>query len=655
MFMCRCASAFFLAIIFVIGNTGCGGGPGVSLPISPGNPTLPPPQITAIAVNPGSVSLLPGSKQQLSVDATFSDGSHKDVTSSATWENSNQAVAAIDQTGAISGLFPGTATITAKNGAFSATASITVTGANIPTWHGDNQRTGLNANEAILTTANINPQSFGKLFSYFVDGYIYAQPLYVSNLTINGTAHNVVFAVTENDSAYAFDADHAGDGSPLWRVSLLAAGETPVVSLGGIRPTIGVTSTPAIDLATNTMYVVSAQSAGSLNSFHLHALDLTTGAEKFGGPSVVTASVPGTSSKAVNGVVKLSNGCVQRAALLLVNNVVVIGFGSGGSGWLLTYDAQTLQQVGVFNSSPNLDGLNVSFPGTGGVWMSGGGPVADSDGHIYVTTGDGPYDGLTAFSDSALKFDAQLHLLDHFAPYDAQFLGCKDADVAGGGIMLMPGTTQAVFGGKSGKIYMVNTAAMGSSQANDAGATQSLWFQDDLSPHYSISCTDINGKTYNSSVTSYEIFATAAFFNNSIYLGVTPSGPASSPVRQFSYANGLLTPGAYTSTNIGEGSNGTTVFISSNGTTNGVVWAIDHGAPIRNAGPATGAVLHAYDATNVATELYNSSQNSTDAAGLGIKFTSPIVANGKVFIVTARDQQSSPSPAGELDVYGLKN
>lgn len=656
MFICRCGSALFLALLFVIGNSGCGGGSVASVPTNPQNPPPPPAQLTAIAINPGSVSLLLGTKQQLSVDGTYSDGSHKDVTSAATWSDSNQAVAGVDGAGMISALFAGTTTITAKDGALSATATINVTGANITTWHGDNQRSGLNAGEAILTTANVNPQNFGKLFSYFVDGYIYAQPLYVSNLTINGGAHNVVFVATETDNVYAFDADAPGDGSPLWKVSLLGTGEAAILNPGGIRPYLGVTSTPAIDLASNTMYVVSIQhSVVSGNFFRLQALDLTTGTEKFGGPVMITASVPGSNSIAVNGIVTLANGCLQRAALLVANGVVVIAFGYCGNGWLLSYNAQTLTQMGVFNTSPNLDGLNTAFPGAGGIWMGGGGPAADNDGNIYVTTGDGPYEGITAFGDSALKFDAQLHLLDHFAPYDAPFLGCKDADVASGGIMLIPGTTQSLFGGKSGKLFMVNTAAMGGSKANDAGATQTLWFEEDLSPHYSISCTDTHGNNYSSNVTSYEIFSTAAFFNGSVYLGVTPTGNAPSPVRQFTYANGLLTPGLYTSTNLPAGSMGTTPFISANGTSNGILWMIDHGAPIRNTGPATAAVLHAYDANNLGNELYNSGQNPTDTAGFGIKFSSPIVANGKVFIGTARDQLSTPNPAGELDVYGLKN
>ena len=658
MYIRRDSCVLFLALLFTLGTTGCGGGPVASVPVNPQNPPPPPPpaQLTAIAIKPGDVSLLVGAKQQLSIDGTYSDGSHKDVTSAATWTDSNQAVAGIDGTGMVRALFAGTTTITAKDGDLSATATITVNGANVPTWHGDNQRTGLNGNEAILTTANVNPQSFGKLFSYFVDGYIYGQPLYVSNLTIKGGAHNVVFVATENDSVYAFDADTPGDGSPLWKVSLLGAGESAVLNPGGIRPFLGVTSTPAIDLVSNTMYVFSIQnSVTSGNFFRLHALDITTGAEKLGGPVIVTASVPGTSSKAVNGIITLSNGCLQRAALLVANGVVVIAFGYCGNGWLLSYDAQTLTQVGVFNTSPNLDGLNTSFPGAGGIWMGGGGPAVDSNGNIYVTTGDGPYEGITAFGDSALKFDAQLHLLDHFAPYDALFLGCKDADVASGGIMLIPGTTQALFGGKSGKLFMVNTTAMGGSKANDAGATQTLWFEEDLSPHYSISCTDTHNNNYTSNVTAYEIFSTAAFFNGSIYLGITPTGNAPSPVRQFTYANGVLTPSLYTSTNFPAGSMGATPFISANGNSNGIVWVIDHGAPIRNTGPATNAVLHAYDASNLGTELYNSGQNPADAGGLGIKFSSPIVANGKVFFATGRDQLSTPNPAGELDVYGLKN
>ena len=483
---------------------------------------------------------------------------------------------------------------------------------------------------------------------------MYAQPLYVSNLTIHGIARNVVFAATENDSVYAFDADTPGDGSPLWRVSLLGAGETPVSSTGSAGPKIGVTSTPAIDLASNTMYVVSVQTSATGKFFRLHALDLATGAEKFGGPAVINATVVATNTEAVNGVITLPGNCLQRAALLLVNNAVIIGFGSCHSGWLLSYDAQTLAQSGVFNMSPMLDGFG-AFPSAGGVWMAGRGPASDSDGNVYLTTGNGPYDGISSFSDSAMKFDTKLNLLDHFTPFDYALLGCKDTDLAGGGILLIPGTAQALVGGKSGKLYLVNTTNMGGSLPNDTGATQTIFFEDDLSPHYSATCTDPHGNTFSGEVSSYEIFSTASYFNGSIYLGISPAGSAPAPVRQFAYSNSRLTPGSYTPNSIAIGSYGTTPFVSANGSTNGIVWMIDHGSPIRNGGIATAAVLHAYDATSLGIELYNSSQNPTDTAGFGMKFSSPIVANGKVFIGTAHDPITTPNPGGELDVYGLRN
>jgi hypothetical protein len=527
--------------------------------------------------------------------------------------------------------------------------------ANVVTWHYDNERTGLNPNETALTTANVNTASFGKLFSYLVDGYIYAQPLYVSSLTIAGAKHNVVFVATQNDSVYAFDADNYGSGAPLWKRSLLQSGETPLTT-GAIKPYEGITSTPTIDLASNTIYVVSLQQTSSSSFFRLHALDLVTGAEKFGGPIEIHASVPGTNSDSVNGVVSLTTACIQRTALLLADNTVLFGFSGCHSGWLLSYDSQTLAQTGVFNMSPNINGYG-TYGGAGGVWMGGGGPAADSSGSVYITTGNGPYDDSTSFGDSVMKFNSQLKLLDHFTPYDWAFLQCKDSDLSAGGLLLIPGASRALVGGKTGKMYLVNTGSLGGEQANDAGAAQWLWFEQDLSPAYSTTCTDNKGNVLTSDVTGYQIYGTGAFFNGSVYLGITPSvASVRGPVRQFSYANGQLTPGAVTPDSIAPNSYGTTPFISANGTANGIVWVLDHGLPIQDPDnvPATSAVLRAYDATNLAKELYNSEQNASDTAGLGIKFTSPIVANGKVFIGTGKDPVSTANPRGELDVFGLK-
>jgi hypothetical protein len=527
-----------------------------------------------------------------------------------------------------------------------------VVGANVPTWHFDNARSGLNATETALTPQNVTPQKFGKLFSYVVDGYIYAQPLLVSSLKINGGTHNVVYVATENDSVYAFDSDSYGTGTPLWQVSLLKTGETPITN-GSIEPVQGITSTPAIDLTSNTLYVVSMQTVGNNGSFRLHALDITTGAEKSGGPVTLQASVPGTNQDSKNGEVSLTTSCLQRAALLEANGSIFVGFGACHSGWLLSYDATTLVQTGAFNMSPDLNGEG-TYGGAGGVWMGGAGPAADGSGNVYVTTGNGPYDGTEAFGDSVLKFDSQLHLLDHFTPYDWEFFDCKDTDLGAGGILLIPGTTEALAGGKSGKLYLLDTMELGGMQADDAGATQTLWFEPDLSPPYTTTCTDNQNKTWTTEINSYEIFGTAAYFNNAVYLGITPTLPdVSAPLRVFNYS-GQLTAGPVSSDSILQSAYGTSPFVSASGTSNGIVWMIDHGTPIQGAGTPTAAILRAYDAGSL-TEIYNSTNTSKDTAGYGIKFTSPIVANGKVYIGTAHDLLGGPNPQGELDVYGLKN
>lgn len=608
--------------------------------------------LVSIAVTPSSASLIIGATQQLTATATYGDGSMANVTSLSTWTTSNAASATVSSSGLVTGVLSGSATITASYSGLTSTSSITVN-TNIATWHADNYRSGLNSGEGVLTPQNVNTQKFGKLFSYLVDGYIYGQPLLVSNLMVNGAIHNVVYVATENDSVYAFDADNYGSGAPLWQVGLLQPGETPLTG-GSIQPLQGVTSTPAIDLSSNTIYVVSAEVFGGLGTFRLHALDLSTGVEKFGGPDLIQASVPGTNSDSIDGIVYLTSACLQRAALLVANGSVFIGFGSCHSGWLLSYNAKTLAQTGVFNMSPNLNGEG-TYKGAGGVWMAGGGPAADSAGNILVSTGNGPYDGLTAFGESVMKFSPTLKLLDHFTPYDFAYMNCEDSDLASGGLLLIPGANAAVASGKKGMMYLLNTNKLGGEQHNDAGATQTLYFEPDLSPPYPHSCTDANG-TYTTKINSYESFGTAAYFNGFIYLGITPTSlTAPAPVRGFAY-NGLLTAGSYTSQNVQQGDNGTTPFVSSAGTSSGIVWMIDHGQPIQSnfSNNPTAATLRAYDATNLSTELYDSSQNSADIPGLGIKFSSPMVANGKVFIGTAKDPLTTPNPRGELDIYGLR-
>ena len=525
-------------------------------------------------------------------------------------------------------------------------------GVNITTWHVDNHRSGLNKKETSLSLANVNAKTFGKLFSYSLDGYAYGEPLVMSGVTIKGAKHNVVYVATEHDSVYAFDANSYGSGAPLWHTSLLKSGEAPVK--GTIKPWQGVTSTPVIDAATNTIYVVSEQTPSSAGSpFRLNALDITTGAQKFGGPVAIHASVPGKNSTNVNGVVSLPASCIQRSALLLANGNVYMGFGSCHEGWLLAYNAKTLAQVGKFSISPNLNGEG-PYASAGGVWMGSGGPVADSAGNVYVSTGNGPWDGKTAFSDSILKFSPTLKLEDYFTPNNYAYLNCNDGDLAAGGVMLIPGSTTIIGGGKRGKMYLVNTANMGKEQANDAGAMQALFWEPDLSAPYTSSCTDASG-THTSQSSSYEIYGTSAYFNGSVYLGATPLTPTTpAGVREFIYTGSRLTYGAETKPSIHENSRGTTPFISADGNANGILWMVDNGLPLQLNSSPTRAILRAYDANDLGTELYSSSQNSADVPGYGIRFGSPVVADGRVFFSTGHDLPTVANPKGELNVYGLK-
>ena len=623
------------------------------VPLPP--PPPPPPAAPTVSIAASPAAITAGGSSTLTVAATNatqvlvsgSDGSSYTLAANG----GSQAVSPAATT-------TYTAAATGAGGTASSAATVTVNavvspgGANILTWHFDTHRSGLNPGETALTPTNVHPATFGKLFSYLVDGYVYGEPLLVSNVTVSGASHNILYAATENDSVYAFDADKYGAGAPLWQVSLLQAGEQPLTN-GPIKPFEGITSTPVIDPATNTIYVVSAQTSSSSGStFRLNALDITTGAQKFGGPVAIHASVPATNSNAQNGIETLTNSCVQRAALLLANHTVYMGFGSCHSGWLLAYDAATLAQTGVFNASPNLNGEG-KYASAGGVWMGSGGPVADDAGNVYVTTGNGPWDGQTAFADSVLKFDSTLKLLDYFTPQDYQYMDCQDADLAAGGLLMIPGTSQLLAGGKTGKMYLVNGGNLGHEQANDAGATQTLFFESDLIQPYPNSCTDSAGVN-TTLVNSYEIFGTAAYFNGGVYLGITPtSATAPAGVRRFAYT-GTLTPDSYTHDSAQQNTRGTTPFISANGNAAGILWMIDTGQPIQSPQTPTGAILRAFDAMDLTNELYNSAQNSGDQPGFGIKFSSPIVANGKVYISTGHDLPSTGSPQGELDVYGLK-
>ncbi|HEY6445567.1 MAG TPA: Ig-like domain-containing protein [Acidobacteriaceae bacterium] len=626
--------------------------------------------VTSIAVMPNPATFAAGSTQQFTATATYSNGTTGDVTSTASWKSSNTSAATIDSSGLATGVAAGTTTITATINTVSGTSSATVTaastsGVNITTWHVDNNRSGLNSHESELTPTTVGSTGFGKLFSYLVDGYAYAEPLIVSNLAINGATHNVLFVATEHDSVYAFDAD-SGNQTPLWQTSLLESGETPLTN-APIEPYQGITGTPVIDTGSNTLYVVSVQKGASGNTFRLNALDITTGKQKAGSPVTITGSVPGTNTS--NGIgngttVTLNAGCMQRGALLEANGNIYIPIGSCPTGWLLAYNATTLAQVGIFNASPNLAGEG-KYASAGGVWMGSGGPVADSSGNVYITTGNGPWDAKTAWSDSVLRFpptptsgpNGTMQPEDYFTPSTYQYMDCADSDLAAGGLMLIPGSTTLVAGGKMGKLYLTNSGNLGHEDATDSGAEQELWFEADLSaPYQSNPCQDANGNTYTAEVNAYQIYGTSAYFNGYVYLGISQTGSSTvAPIRQFQWNSSAktLTPGAYTSPNQPENTRGTTPFISSNGSSDGIVWMINQGVPLQQGTP-TAATLYAYDAQNFPNVLYSSSNHAADTAGYAVKFTSPVVANGKVYISTGHDNYTVSNPQGEIDVYGMK-
>lgn len=623
--------------------------------------------LTSISISPSSGTVTVGTTLQLKATGTYSDNSTSDLTGTASWSSSSTTVATVNSGGLVTGVAAGSATIMAAVGSVSATSAITVNAAtspsgsvNVTTYHYDNKRSGLNNNETSLTPANVKSGTFGKLFSLTVDGYIYAQPLYMSGLTINGAQHNVVFVSTEKDNVYAFDADNYNNNTPLWQTSLLKAGETPVTG-GNPTPYHGSTSTPVIDANSGTMYVVAQQMNSSGSSFRLNAININNG--NIIKTVTITAQVsPALNSDAVNGVLTLPQSILQRAALLLDNGTLYIGFSASGSGWLLAYDEATLEQKGAFAVGPNNDG-NGSYKGDGGIWMGGGGPVADGAGSVYVTTGNGPYNNASqAYGDSILRFDSSLNLKDWFTPQDYLAMQCEDQDLSGGGALMLP-NGNIVAGGKSAKLFEVDSTNLGQGpHTNDSAAITTLFPGDNVGmPAYSFTCSSYDttnppsaqpypNDTWIGTKTPYQLFGTDAYYNNSVYVGMTPG-----PVVQLSMdSTGKLTlTNNATKEQVASSSYGTTPVVSANNNSNAVLWFIDHGTPLQS-GTATTAVLRAYDPSDLSHELYDSNMTTADNAGYGVKFSAPVVVNGKVYIATANDANLATNSKGEIDVYGLK-
>ncbi len=492
----------------------------------------------------------------------------------------------------------------------------------VATFHNDNARTGQNSAERLLTPRNVNATNFGKLLTVPMDGKVDAQPLFAKALPIPGRGKiDAVFAATEHDSVYAFDAQ---TGAILWHRSLLAPGETPSdpVGCGQVVPEIGVTATPVIDRkldALGTMYVV-AMSKDPAGRYHqrLHALSLPTGAERSNSPIEIQATYPGTGDESSNGVITFNpRQHEDRAGLLLSNGTIYTTWSSHCdirpySGWVIAYDSRTFAQTAVTNLSPH--GSEAS------IWGSGAGPAADAQGNVFISVANGTFDTqLTAngfpnqgdFGNAYVKLTPRfpaLPVTDYWTMYNTVLESDQDLDLGSGGIMLMPDVTDAagkfrhlaVGAGKDSNLYVVDRDDMGKFNSSS------------------------NSTIYQElpKALGGEEFGTPAYFNGAVYVG-----SVGDVLRSYSVTKGLLSavPSSVTATPFTYP--GTTASVSSNGNSDAIVWALDNTSP---------AVLHAYDARNLAVELYNSNQapNARDQFGPGNKFIVPTVANGRVFVGT---------------------
>lgn len=651
----RANAALCWAFVAVLAGFSCGCNGKLNPGGSGGAGGGTPPDFS-LSVNPASLSLTAGgSAQTITLAATTSGGFTGTI--QVTLAGLPAGVTSSPTTLTLTPGTPLPVSLTAASSAAAATTTVTITGTSgtlshsasiqltvatqvtppppsssvdVVTYHYDVGRTGLNPNETILTTANVTSAQFGLLRVLSVDGKVDAQPLYLSNLTVNGQTQNVVFAATEHDSVYAFNAD---TGTQLWKTSILGTGENTSGDhgCGQITPEIGITSTPVIDRnagAHGTIFVVGmSQDASGAYHQRLHALDVTTGQELSGSPAEIAASYPGTGDHSSGGKVIFDPGqYAERAGLLLLNGTIYLGWTSHCdyrpyTGWLMGYSESTLAQTSVLNLTPNGN--------EGSIWMSGAGLAADANGFIYLLDANGTFDttlsasGLPTKSDYGNAFlkiattGNTLAVADYFEMSNTVSESNNDDDLGSGGAMVLPDITDssgtvhrlAVGAGKDNNIYVVNREEMGRfNSSNDSAVYQEI---DGV----------LNG-----------VWGTAAYFNNTIYYGAQGD-----TLKAFPISNAKLATAPAAQSTVTFPFPGTTPSVSANGTSNGIVWAVQNSSP---------AVLHAYDASTL-KELYNSNQvaSGRDHFGTGNKFITPMVANGKVFV---------GSPNG-VAVFGLLN
>ncbi len=609
-------------ISLILGTVGCGG--------SGSDPSSPP----TIATQPANQTVTTGQAAVFGVQA----GGSPPFT--YTWQKNGVAIS-----GASSSSYTTPASTISDNGSkfevqiTNSAGSVTSNPASLAvhdpvdvlTWHNDNARTGQNLGETFLTTANLNSATFGKVGFLPVDGKVDAQPLFAAKVSVSSQEpRNVLYVATEHDSVYAFDAD---TGAVIWQVSLLETGETPSDSEA---PELGITATPVIDRTqgpNGALYAVAMSKDAAGNYFQrIHALDITTGAELFAGPATVQGKYPGKGEDGDGTNVLFSPAQYkERSAMLLSNGIVYTSWSSHYdhepyTGWVIGHDAATLTQTFVLNITPN--------GGMGGFWNSGSGPAADSEGNIFLLDGNGTFDpsldtaGFPSegdFGNAFLKLSpggGHLEVVDYFEMMNQLDENKGDTDLGSGGVMLLPDLTDAghktwhlaVAAGKDGNIYVVDRDSMGKFNSLTNNIHQEVLGQ--LSGGAGLVQGECGGPAY---------------FNNVVYYG-----GVGDTIKGFAISNAQLADSPNQQTNLTLVYPGATPSISANGSDNAILWAV------RNSDPAE---LHAYDPTNLSTELYNSTQapNSRDEFGPGNKFITPTIANGRVYVGT---------PSG-VAVFGL--
>jgi hypothetical protein len=584
--------------------------------------TAPAPNITNIQPNPAAVGTtvtITGTNfgaTQGGSTLTFNGT----TASPATWSATSITVPV--PVGATTGNVVATVGGQASNG-YAFTVSTGATPADSVTWRYDNSRSGLNPNETILTTANVNSTAFGKVGEFAVDGQIDGQVLYLGQVSIGGQMKNVIYFATENDTVYALDADSISGSTAtvLWSKSLVPSGEAPAIEFvtgsmeggcGNVSP-VGVLGTPVIDRGRNAIYAVAKTMNTASNStqfFRIHALDLTTGDELFSGPTTITGSYPGTKGNVSGGIVTFSpRDQNNRPGLLETGGNIYVAFGGqygdcgSYSGFLMSYNADTLAQTGVIDLNPNST--------QGGMWNGQAGPSADAAGSVYVVTantGDTTTLAANDYPNSVVRLtnSGTLTVADYWTPFNAVNLNQSDEDLGSAGLLLLPDLVDnasvvhhnAVAAGKDGNMYVVNRDNLGQFNSSTNNIVQSFH------------------------ISNNENFSTPAYFNNNVYVSF-----AGNPIKAFAISNALLATSPTMQTSQIIGASGFS--ISSNGASNGILWAIY---------PFTGhGVLFAFDSSNLSSQLYASNQasgNRDQTAPILGTFHTPAVANGKVYFGT---------------------